>query len=108
MVSVLAEGSLTMDGTEQNLLLYEPATATYVGGYIDLSPMATGDVVEIRLYAVIKSGGAYVLWHVDTYEGVQTEPLLMIPFKPLYYGIKITIKQVAGTYKTFDYQFFEG
>jgi hypothetical protein len=102
------EGTLTVDGTEQNIVLDEITgnPSRYLEGYIDLSNMASGDTIVIREYMKIKSDGGYVKYAEETYSGAQTLPLLHILTKPGRYGIKITLQQTAGTYRNFPYQFF--
>jgi hypothetical protein len=102
------EGTVTMDGTEKTVVLDEITgnPSRYLEGYIDLSPMASGDSITIRQYLKIASGGSYVKYAEETYTGAQSLPLLYILSKSGRYGIKLTAQQTAGTYRTFTYQFF--
>jgi hypothetical protein len=102
------EGTVTMDGTEQNIVLDEISgnPPRYLEGYIDLTPMAAEDSVTIRQYMKIAATGTYVKYWEETYTGAQPIPLLYVVTKPASYGIKITMQQTAGTYRTFTYQFF--
>ena len=103
--SVLKEGVLVADGTEQ--ILVEAAGVLNLEGYVDLSAMTSGDQVVLRRYVKIQEGGEYRLHASETYNGVQAEPLVRFPFIAGYYGIKVTLQQTAGTYKSFPYQFFK-
>jgi hypothetical protein len=102
------EGSVTMDGTEQNVVLDEPSgnPPRFLEGYIDLSPMASGDVIVVRQYMKIASAGGYVKYAEETYSDAQGIPLLYIVTKPGRYGIRVTAQQTGGTYRTLAYQFF--
>jgi hypothetical protein len=102
------EGSVTMDGTELNVVLDEVTgnPQRFLEGYIDLSPMASGDTIVIRQYMKISATGDYVKYAEETYSGAQTLPLLYITTKSGRYGIKITAQQTAGTYRSLTYQFF--
>jgi hypothetical protein len=102
------EGSVTMDGTEKVVVLDEVAgnPQRFLEGYIDLSPMASGDTIVIRQYMKITSGGDYVKYAEETYSDAQSIPLLYIVTKPGRYGIKVTAQQTAGTYRSLPYQFF--
>jgi hypothetical protein len=102
------EGSVAMDGTELNVVLDEIAgnPQRFLEGYIDLTPMASGDTIVIRQYMKITATGAYVKYAEETYSGAQTLPLLYITTKSGRYGIKITAQQTAGTNRTLQYQFF--
>jgi hypothetical protein len=102
------EGSVTMDGTEKNVVLDEVSgnPSRFLEGYIDLSPMASGDTIVVRQYMKIASAGDYVKYAEETYSGAQSLPLLYIVTKPGRYGIKVTAQQTAGTNRTLQYQFF--
>jgi hypothetical protein len=102
------EGTVTMDGTEKVVILDEVAgnPQRFLEGYIDLSPMASGDTIVIRQYMKIASAGDYVKYAEETYSDAQSIPLLYIVTKPGRYGIKVTAQQTAGTNRTFTYQFF--
>jgi hypothetical protein len=102
------EGSVTMDGTEKVVILDEVSgnPQRFLEGYIDLSPMASGDTIVIREYMKITPTGDYVKYAEETYSGTQSIPLLYIVTKPGRYGIKVTAEQTAGTYRTLTYQFF--
>jgi hypothetical protein len=102
------EGSVAMDGTEKTVVLDEVTgnPQRFLEGYIDLSPMASGDTIVIRQYMKITATGAYVKYAEETYSGAQTLPLLYITTKSGRYGIKITAQQTAGTNRTLSYQFF--
>jgi len=102
------EGTITMDGSEQNVVLDEVTDnpPRFLEGYIDLTNMASGDTIVIRQYIKIASAGAYVKYAEETYSGVQSLPLLYVVSKSGRYGIKITAQQTAGTYRQLTYQFF--
>jgi hypothetical protein len=100
------EGTLTADGTEQIVASRTDTLEFQLDGYIDLSNLASGDTIVIREWMIIKSGGSYVRYAEATYSGAQSPPLLHIITKPAVYGLKVTLQQTAGTYRSFDYQFF--
>lgn len=102
------EGSVVMDGSEKNVVLDEIAgnPQRYLEGYVDLSPMASGDTIVVRQYMKISATGDYIKYAEETYSGAQTLPLLYIITKPAKYGLRITIQQTSGTYRTLTYQFF--
>jgi hypothetical protein len=102
------EGTLTADGTEQNLVLDEiPGNPPrFLDGYVDLSAMAEGDTVVIRQYVSLVTPVSYKKYAEETFSGPQALPLLYITTKTGRYGIKVTLQQTAGTFKTFPFQFF--
>ncbi len=101
----LKEGVLVADGTEQ--VLVEAVGLLNLEGYVDLSAMAEGDTVVLKRYVKIQEGGEYKLHASETYTGVQAEPLIRFPFIAGYYGIKVTLQQTSGTFKSFPYQFIK-
>jgi hypothetical protein len=102
----LKDGTIITDGTEQTVVEY-----TRVGrimGSIDLSNMASGDTVVIREYMRLKPDGEFKIYDFDSYNGPQTEkPIIYIKPKESDYGIRITLQQTTGTFKSFDYNFLE-
>lgn len=102
------EGSIALDGTEKDIILDEVSgnPQRFLEGYIDLTPMQSGDTIVIRQYIKITSGGSYIKYAEETYSNAQSLPLLYIVTKPGRYGIKITAQQTQGTNRTLSYQFF--
>lgn len=114
ITKIIKEGELTANGSEQTVVevigfknVVEVMGFKNVGGYIDLSAMTDDDTVVLRRYIKVSSGGEYKLHASQPYNGVQSEPLIRFPFIIGYYGIKVTLQQTSGTFKTFPYQFFE-
>jgi len=102
--------TITADGTEQTVYqndspskLFEPKKAQ-----IDLSNMQAGDVVIVREYYRVKSGGSYLLKDSRTFSNVQTYKVIDIDLAPCRFGVKITIEQTAGTNRSFDWEIFYG
>ena len=106
MVTLSNSGTQTaVIGTEHTL--YNPTTSKYFTGYIDLTNMVAGDTVEIRVYLIVKASGAYIQYYVATYSDAQTNDLVYIPALPSDIGYKLTLKQTAGTARTYDWRCFE-
>jgi hypothetical protein len=102
------EGSVAMTGAELSVVLDEITgnPQRFLEGYIDLTPMASGDTIVVRQYIKITSTGNYVKYAEESYSGAQSIPLLYVVTKPARYGIKVTAQQTAGTNRTLNYQFF--
>ena len=102
------EGSVAMDGTEKDVVLDEVSgnPPRFLEGYVDLTPMQSGDTIVIRQYIKIASTGDYVKYAEESYSGAQSPPLLYVVTKVGRYGIKVTAQQTAGTNRTLTYQFF--
>ena len=78
-----------------------------VEGYIDVSQLASGDVLEIREYIAV-DGVNYRLFLKTTLSGPVSEPVIRFHAKTLLYNMKykVTVIQTAGsTPKSFPYGF---
>lgn len=89
-------------GTETTLA---SSTSLSQGGafkpHIDLTNMADGDVVEIRGYNQATSGSVLVEDWVLSLANGQTDLCPPLPESTAVYAYKLTIKQTAGTGRTF-------
>lgn len=102
----IKEGSITANGTEQTVIELSELVTIY--GWIDLSSMSSGDTVIIRYYVRIEAGGALRKYAEETFINAQANPMIRFPPVTARYGIKITLQQTSGTFKSFKYQFFKG
>jgi hypothetical protein len=102
------EGTITLDGTEQNVVLDEVSgnPSRFLEGHLDLNAMASGDTVVVRQYISLVTPVAYRKYAEETYTGAQSLPLLHITSKSGRYGIKVTVQRTAGTVTSIPYQFF--
>lgn len=99
-------GTLTADGLEQTIKEIL-TTVNKLHCFIDLTNMASGDTVIVRQYMTIKSAGSPIKYAEETYTDAQSLPMLYVITKPARYGIKITLQQTVGTYRTFDWETFQ-
>jgi len=104
--------SYTMTGSEVTLYEFTPtATSLFNGGSIDMTTMAAGDTILVKMYAKNASGGAYVQFSnngVWTFNDAQSVALKLIEGGVFNrYGIKITATQSAGTNRTLPCEFFD-
>ncbi len=83
------------------------ATVTAAGTYVlvvDTNAMVLGDVLELRLYLKSLSGSTSRVAYAVSYANIQSDPVkLSIPV-PTTHEIKATLKQVAGTGRSFDWE----
>lgn len=104
--SVKTSGSQTaVISTEHTL-----ATVTDAGTYalaVDLTNMAAGDRVELRIYGKCRSTDAETLIDYFSAIGPQGQPLnISHPrLSPHYY--KVTLKQTAGTGRAFPWAIYQ-
>jgi len=107
LISVVAKGTLTADGTEQALLEYSGRIST-IAGYVDLGNMEEGDAVVIRIYVRVTEDSDFRLYRSETFEGRQIESALYVLPRLSGLAMRVTLQQTAGTFKTFGYLFVKG
>lgn len=87
-------------GTE--LTVDTPTTnGTYVF-VVDCSNMALGDLVELRAYGTFDGSTYHQVWK-GTYQHVQINGIKQSPPVPSGNGGKFSIKQTAGTARSFNW-----
>lgn len=100
-LTVVTSGSQLMDGSEDSLIS-ETTAAVYILS-LDLTPMALGDVIEVRIYTKTKSASTKEIAYIATYSNVQGEPNKFSVPVPAGYYFEATLKQTAGTNRTIDW-----
>jgi hypothetical protein len=88
-------------GTEHVL-----ADKTAAGVYtlaVDLSNMANGDITELRLYTKANSNGSLNLAYICVFCNAQNEPNVYSIPVPVDTEIKATLKQTAGTGRSYQW-----
>jgi len=108
--SLTAEGAqLTVINTEHTLQdITSPALKTFQL-QVDTNPMANDDVVELRIYQKVKvSGTLRVAWIqvLADAQGADNAVFITIPFVGSN-NIKFTLKQTAGSVRTFNWEVLE-
>jgi hypothetical protein len=83
----------------------------FAGAEINLSPMAAGDTVEVRISKILSPTGSLVVHDQVTYAGAQpaTHPSIHIGAIPNVYGIEIAMRQtvVAVALLTLELEAFD-
>ena len=74
----------------------------YVEGWLNLSQMQAGDVIEIIEYVTVGTEGIY---YKSSYSDKQEYPILHFPTKKLKGSYRVTLKQTAGTLRELPFQF---
>lgn len=113
MGRTLVDSDTTLtDGTEQTLVEHT-TEGDVLDALIDLSNMAAGDAVEVRVYAKILNGGAYARVYYDKYTNAQTSeaaylsPVIYVPPMTCSQAWKLTIKRTAGTDRNYYWAVFK-
>lgn len=88
-------------GTETTLIT-NTVNGTYVFS-VDCSAMLPGDVLEMRVYLMVASGGTLrVIWKSSVGPiPPGAAPVFQAPPIPSAYSIKVTLKQTAGTARAY-------
>jgi len=100
----LMTGSYTPVYEESHTVAY-----IFAGGKIDLSPMETADVIDIRVRTKLEGGDSYkTLWE-KSYSGVQPDDrkVIRLSAMPDNYGLEVSMRQTAGTMKYILCEFFD-
>lgn len=97
----LKSGDLTTDGSEQTLVEY--AGLGKVSGYVDLSAMQLGDIVEVKQYIMVDS--SYQKYADEVYENLQTVPVIYVTPKETDKGLKVTLQQITGVLRRYHNRF---
>lgn len=81
----------------------------FAGAEFDLSTVAAGDIIDVRIRKVVVSGGGWVNHDLKQYTGAQPagHPSKHINPIPDVYGVEIAMRQTAGTLRTIDCEFFD-
>jgi len=106
---VRVQGSVTPPAlnTETDLINLADQTDDYIiEGQIDLSKLASGDVVVIRVYIAV-DGVNQRLSDEITFSGAQAVPIVRIMAHTILYNgkFRVTVTQTAGTLRTIYYSF---
>ncbi len=104
MPTSIANGTLTADGTEQDLAT-DTANKNYVLA-VDIANLVNGEAVELRLYTKCLTGGTERLAFMATYVNAQGEPMKYSIPVPADISLRATLKQTAyvTAYKAFPWK----
>lgn len=106
--SILEEtgGTLTTDGTEQNVYVNEAPSGVFrpVCVKIDFTNQTVTETVVLRTYYRITPGGGYVQQDEVTYLGVVDPELINVDLEPNRFGIKVTIRKTVGTNRDYMWE----
>ena len=95
-------------GTEHTLL--DVAIAGTFTLHVDANAMAAGDIVELRVYQIVLTGGTRRVAYFQVYSGAQPADDLIKISVPISNeltdagSIRFTLKQTAGTGRSFPWK----
>jgi|SRR5215469_4626547 len=103
--------TLSNSGTTASLVINSETTlatdtnnATFVV-YIDTSNLTLGDILEVRLYVINLGGGSLTQVWKGTYQNAQIDPIKQTPFVASDQSFRATLKQTAGTGRTYTWKY---
>lgn len=105
----MPQGTITADGTEQELSTLDPGVPGQVFWYVNLQNMEANDSVTIREKVDEDGDGLYEVFNASTYADAQTEPIISQSAQLLVASgvpVRITLEQTAtgaAGYKDFSY-----
>ena len=107
MPSIKTSGTQTATISTEHTL----ATVTDPGNYqlkADLKNLTGSDVVELRVYSKVLAAGTEGLEHRATYgPGAQSAPIVASLPMDSPHHLRATLKQIAGTGRSFDWAIYE-
>ena len=105
-------GTITADGTEQTLVIFNEPLGTFAPRvlFIDLDNMVFGDTIIIRIYYRLSDGGTLKLWDSQTFTGidgglVNLAKILDVNLHPNRHGFQVTLQQTAGANRAYIWEF---
>ena len=101
-------GTLTTDGTEQNVYINNAPSGVYSPKdiFLDFTAHTAAETVVVREYYRIKSGGNFIMMDEVTFVGVQDPLLIHVEMENNRYGMKVTMEKTVGTNRAYDYEVF--
>jgi hypothetical protein len=90
-------------GTEHTLAAGSTTNATYVF-HVRLNNLTYGDNVELRVYTMTLAAGSLELIWKSTHTHVPICTVVQSPPVPSDQSIKVSLKQTAGTGRSFDWK----
>lgn len=105
------QDSATPSGLDVETDIVDIASQTddyIIEGQIDLSNMASGDSVTLRVYIAV-DGVTQELSDEQSFTGAQSIPVVRVPAHTIAYNglFKVTVEQTGGTVRSFPYTFIK-
>jgi len=102
-------GTLTTDGTEQNLYINANPLGVFLPICVKINctaHTATETIVIREYYDVAPGGAGLLLADTLTYIGVISPVILTIHLDPNRYGVAVTIEKTGGTNRAYPWEAF--
>ena len=101
-------GTVTTDGTEQDIYLNNAPSALYSPRILklDFTNHGAGETVVVRVYYRVESGGGMIMQIETTHAGVVDPLLVNIDLEDNRYGVQITIEKTGGANEDYEWEIF--
>ncbi len=109
-IPVLSTPVSNQNGTTSALTI---GTETFLGNdittagaylrYLNVSNLALGDTLEVRVYTEVLSGDTPAIVMLRTLQNAVIEPIVFTPIYPIVNEIKFSLNQTAGTGRAFKW-----
>ena len=101
-------GTLTTDGTEQNVYINNAPAGVYEPRrlVIDFANQTVTETVRILTYYRIAPAGPWVIDDRETIVGVPVNAGISIELSPTRYGVRVTMEKTVGTNRAYDWEVF--
>ncbi len=101
-------GTLTTDGTEQNVYINNAPGGIYEPRWFNLNftNQTVTETVVIKTYYRTATGGGWVQDDNATFIGVPVNLLVTVALKPSRYGCRVTIEKTGGTNRAYVWEVF--
>ena len=101
-------GTLTTDGTEQNVYINNAPAGVYEPRWfnINFTNHTVTETVVIRTYYRNVAGGGWVRDDNEPVVGVPVNLLLSVQLNPTRFGVRITVEKTAGTNRAYVWEVF--
>jgi len=99
-------GTITTDGTEQNVYINNTPLGVFrpVCVKLDFTDHTVTETVVLRTYYRLRAGGLAILQDTVTYAGVVSPELVNINLEPNRFGVQVTMEKTAGTNRDYDWE----
>ncbi len=101
-ISVIASGTQSATLDTEHTLSTDTANHVYVLA-VDAASLAMGDILELKLYTKVLSGGTERLAYHAVFRNTQSDPAKYSPPVPANISLKATLTQTAGTGRSFPW-----
>lgn len=108
-VAAFASGTQSATVTTEHFLS-SPNEAGVYTLHVDLVNMVAGDVVELRIYQMVLTGGTQRVAYLETYQGAQSADQLISISVPISNeltdtnALRFSLKQTLGTTRNFPWK----